>query len=163
MFSNHLLLQPSFYPTYVLIPIAPVAPPTASQSKTEHLKMYSSMRVFFYALNLLAWSLLVFVGTTPAVAPALAAPLALPMYRSADFAPRVPSNASISAPPTSSTARRQLDLAMLGGLTKLGSATRRDTSNILSQIAILNNYYNGMQSNVEAFSECLVDVCRTMS
>lgn len=117
------------------------------------------MRVFFYALNLLAWSLLVFVGTTPAVAPALA----FPMYRSADFAPRIPSNASTPAPLTSSATRRDL-IDTLKGLAVV-PGTRRDTSNILSNINVLNNYYNGMESNVKAFSECIADVytCRTLN
>ena len=117
--------------------------------------MYPSMRVFFYALNLLAWSLLVFVGTTPVVSPALAAPVPLPMYRNADFAPRLPSNASAPAPPTSSAARRQLP-NVLEELRKLGG---RDDTNILSNIAILNTYYTGMEENVKAFSECLVNAC----
>lgn len=129
-----------------------------SVSKSSSVdKMYSPLRILFFALNAFGWTLLVFLGTSSIVLEVSALPVARPMIHSADYAPAQNTSAPFPvehvSPGTPSTKRDILDT--IEGLPGAGSSfTPRDINTMLGDINILNNYYNQMAEHASNFRQC---------
>ena len=110
-------------------------------------------------MNFLGWSLLVFIGSSALVTPAVALPVAFPMVHNADFASSPNASTSVFSqrvsPGTPSSRRDVLDsienLGTAGNALPAGSSLRRDINTVLGDINILNNYYGGMRQNAANF------------
>lgn len=113
--------------------------------------MLSPIRAFAFALHLAVFTLLVLVGSSSLGAvPALAAPVPAPspMIHDADFAPRLPQNAT--TPVVRDLLSSIEDLGSLGSTIPRDLKTR-DITTILGDMNVLNNYYTGMQTHASNF------------
>jgi hypothetical protein len=116
--------------------------------------MYSPLRILFFALNVLGWTLLVFLGSSFVVLEVSALPIVRPMVYDTDYAATSNTSAPFLtgnvSPGTPSTKRDILDT--IERLPAAGSSfTPRDINTMLGDINILNNYYNQMAGHASNF------------
>ena len=129
----------------------------------------SSLRLLL-ALNFLGWSLLVFIGFSTLVAPAVALPVAYPMVHSADFASASNTSTPVFSqhvsPGTPTGKRDVLDsvegLGAVGNALPASSPVRRDINTVLGDINILNNYYSQMSQHTDNFRASRSYVMRSL-
>ncbi|GJE86108.1 hypothetical protein PsYK624_021880 [Phanerochaete sordida] len=114
--------------------------------------MYSPLRALFLVLNVLGWSVLVFLGTVSLVAPVHALPVAFPAVRSTNYAPAPNASHPLFVPHAPVSRRDVLDsVEQLGAL---GTAVQpRDINTVVGDINILNNYYTQMTRHAENFHQ----------